>query len=281
MTARALAPAVLVAATVLAATARPAGAQILTDAPDEVEGVGIVERLDAPLPLGLSFADEDGRAVELGSFFRPGRPVALNIVYFDCPMLCNVFLDGFVAGLRDLEWTPGREFEIVTVSMDPRDDPAGAARKRSHYVERLGRPEAQAGWHFLTGTEAAVKELADSLGFSYRFLPDRGEFAHSAGLFVATPGGRISRTITGIVFEPQTLRLALVEASDGKIGGPMDQLLLFCFAYDHTAGRYGPTALKLVRLFALLTLIVLAAFLAANWRRDARRQRAERLGAHS
>jgi protein SCO1/2 len=279
-----LARAAIAAAAILVAPAapgRPARAQLLEDSPEELRGIGIVERLDAPLPLDLTFRDEEGRDVALRSFFRPGRPVALNLVYFDCPMLCNVFLDGFVAGLRDLDWTPGREFEVVTVSIDPRDGPEGAARKRAHYVERLGRPEAASGWHFLTGTEASVKELADSLGFAYRLLEDRGEYAHSAGLFVATPGGRLSRTVTGVVFEPRTLRLALVEASDGKIGSPVDQLLLFCFAYDHTAGRYGPTALRLVRLFGLLTAVALAAFLWVSARRDARRQRAARLGASS
>jgi protein SCO1/2 len=221
------------------------------------------------------------REVALGSFFTPGRPVILNLVYFNCPMLCNVFLDGFVGTLRDLDWTPGNEFEIVTVSIDPADDAAGATKKRAHYVERLGRPDAAKGWHFLTGDQASVRKLADAVGFSYRYMEDRKEYAHSAGLFVATPGGRISRVVTGVMFEPQTLRLALVEASDGRIGSPMDQLILFCFAYDHTAGRYGPAAMKIMRVGGLLTLLVLVGFLAANHRREARRHRAASAGAGS
>jgi protein SCO1/2 len=259
----------------------PSNAQLLEDAPAEVQGIGIQERLGAEIPLHLAFRDESGREVTLASLFRSDRPVLVNLVYFDCPMLCSVFLDGFVDVLGRLDWTPGAEFEIVTVSIDPKDDAAGAARKRTHFVEKLGRPEAAAGWHFLTGDEAAVKQLADSLGFSFRYLEDRGEYAHSAGLFVATPEGRISRVLTGVAFEPQTLRLSLVEASNGKIGGPMDQILLFCFAYDHTAGRYGPTAMRVMRIFGALTLVVLATFLALNWRRDLRRHRAPHLGASS
>lgn len=281
MTVPRLLPAAVLLGTALACAPVAVRAQLLEDAPEEVQGVGITDRSGARLPMDLRFTDEQGNEVALGSFFRPGHPVALNLIYFNCPMLCNVFLDGFAAGLSDLDWTPGQEFDVVTVSIDPRDDAAGATRKKAHYLEQYGRPEAAAGWHFLTAKPAAVKELADSLGFAYRFLEDKGEFAHSAGLFVATPDGRLSRTITGVVFEPQTLRLALVEASDGKIGTPMDQFLLFCFAYDHTAGRYGPTAMRLVRLFGLMTLVALGVVLAALWRRDAARHRSTNLGASS
>ena len=273
--------ATLLTGILLAGAPGPARAQQIEGVPPEMQGIGIVDRPDAQLPMDLHFQDENGDDVALGSFFRPGHPVAVNIVYFNCPMLCNVFLDGFTAGLKDLDWTPGDQFDIVTVSMDPADDAAGATKKKAHYLEQLGRPEAAKGWHFLTGTGDSVKELADSLGFAYRYLEDRGQFAHSAGLFIATPAGRLSRTITGVVFEPQTLRLALVEASSGKIGTPVDQFLLFCFAYDHTAGRYGPTAMKLMRLFGLMTLVAMGILLAAFWRRDLRRHRGANLGASS
>lgn len=263
------------------APATSVSAQVLEASPDELEGIGIVEKLDAQVPLELAFHDESGAPVTLGHFFTPGRPVLLNIVYFDCPMLCNVFLDGFVDGLQGLDWTAGCEFEVVTVSMDPRDDAAGATRKRAHYIERLGRPEAAAGWHFLTGDEATIARVANAIGFTYRYLPDRAEFAHSAGLFVVTPDGRLSRLITGVVFEPQTLRLALVEASNGKIGSPMDHFLLFCFAYDHTQGRYGPTALKIMQIGGALTVVAVALLLLASWRHDARRRRTGPLGARS
>jgi protein SCO1/2 len=206
-----------------AAAAGPAHAQLLEDAPAALEGVGITEKLDAVLPLELTFRDEAGATVTLGRYFGQGRPVALCFVYFDCPMLCNVFLDGLTATLRELDWTPGEQFEIVTVSMDPRDTPEGAVKKRAHYLESLGKPRAQAGWHFLTGDETAIRRLADAVGFRYRFDEDTGEFQHSAGVFLSTPDGRISRVLYGVMFEPQTLRLSLVEASDGRIGSPMDQ----------------------------------------------------------
>jgi protein SCO1/2 len=265
----------------LLAVAAPAAAQLVEDVPDELVGVGITEHLDQPLPLDLTFRDEAGETVALGKYFEPGKPVVLNLVYFSCPMLCNVFLDGFTQSLGDLDWTPGNEFEIVTVSIDPEDGPEGAAAKRAHYVEKLGRPEAAAGWHFLTGSDADIHRLADAIGFGYRFDESSGEYMHSAGIFLATPEGRLSRYLYGVVFEEQTLRLSLVEASDGKIGTAMDQVLLFCFAYDHTEGRYGPAAMNLMRGFAALTLLVLAVFLAAQWRRDAARRHAVTLGAQS
>ena len=256
-------------------------AQLLEDQPEPLEGVGITERLNEALPLDLTFRDEEGREVALGTYFGNGRPVVLNLVYFDCPMLCNVFLDGFTATLQDLEWTPGTEFEIVTISFDPRDTPEGAAAKRKHYLEAYGRPEAEAGWHFLVGSEENTRAVAKAVGFGYRWLEDRSEFAHSAALFLATPDGRLSRYLYGVAFDPQTLRLSLVEASEGNIGSTVDQVLLFCFAYDHTAGRYGPAAMNLMRAFGALCVIALGLFLASTWRRETRRRNAETVGAHS
>jgi protein SCO1/2 len=259
----------------------PAAAQVVQDLPQELEGVGITEHLDEALPLELTFRDEAGDTVALGKYFSPGKPVVLNLVYFNCPMLCNVFLDGFTQTLSGLDWTPGREFEIVTVSIDPDDGPEGATAKRARYVQELGRPEAAAGWHFLTGSEANVRRLADAVGFGYRLNESTGEYMHSAGLFLATPQGRLSRYLYGVMFDAQTLRLSLVEASDGKIGTAMDQVLLFCFAYDHTEGRYGPAAMNILRAFAALTLLALAVFLTAQWKRDSARRHAVSLGARS
>jgi protein SCO1/2 len=256
-------------------------AQIVEDVPPELEGVGITENLNAPLPLDLTFQDEDGNTVALGSYFENGKPVILNLVYFSCPMLCNVFLDGFVSGLTDLDWTPGDEFEIITVSIDPEDTPAGATAKRRHYVDKLDRPRAQAGWHFLTGEAKNTRRLADVIGFGYRYNEETREYMHSAGLFLCTPDGRLSRYFYGVMFDPQTLRLSLVEASDGKIGTTLDRVLLFCFAYDHTEGRYGPAAMNLMRAFAAICVAVLGVFLAAGWQRDLRRKRSLPMGARS
>ncbi|GJM43415.1 MAG: photosynthetic protein synthase I [Gemmatimonadota bacterium] len=253
--------------------------QLTEKAPEELTDVGIEEHLDAVLPLELTFRDETGQEVALGSFFRAGHPVVLNLVYFDCPMLCNVFLDGFTASLQDLDWTPGQEFEVVTVSIDPEDDAAGALKKRERYVEVLGRPEAAQGWHFLTGSQENITALANAVGFRYRLDDMSGEYQHTTAIFLATPEGRLSRYLYGVQFDPRTLRLSLVEASDGRIGTATDQILLFCFSYDHTAGRYGPAAMNLMRAFGALCVVALGSFIALNVRRESRRKSAVTLGA--
>lgn len=273
--------ALVAAAVTVMAAAPPVTAQVVEDTPKQLEGVGITERQDAPLPLELTFRDETGETVTLGKYFEAGKPVALSLVYFSCPMLCNVFLDGFTTTLRDLDWTPGDEFEIVTVSVDPTDTPEGALAKRERYVSELGRPEAAGGWHFLTGDQESIQKLADAAGFGYRFDEKTGQFMHSAGLFLSTPDGRISRTLYGVMFDPQTLRLSLVEASDGRIGSPMDQVLLFCFAYDHTEGRYGPAAMRIMQAGGALTLLALAILLVAHRKRDTRRAHVAAEGARS
>jgi protein SCO1/2 len=261
--------------------AAPAAAQPVEASPPELEGVGITENLDAALPLDLTFRNEDGETVTLGHYFEEGKPVVLNLVYFNCPMLCNVFLDGFLATLDDIDWTPGQEFRIVTVSIDPEDDPQGATAKRDHYVERLGRPEAAEGWHFLTGEEENIRRLANTIGFSYRYDDESREYMHSAGLFVATPAGRLSRYLYGVMFDPTTLRLSLVEASEGEIGTTMDQILLFCFAYDHTEGRYGPAAVKLMRVGGAFTVCIVGLFIAMHWRRETARKHGLETGART
>jgi protein SCO1/2 len=258
-----------------------ATAQLNEDVPKELEGVGITPRLDAAVPLDATFRDETGAAVSLGHFFGREKPVVLNFVYFDCPMLCNVFLDGFVSSLRNLAWVPGDQFEIVTISMNPLEKPEEATIKRDHFLDVLGHPEATDGWHFLTGNEADIRRVADAVGFSYRYDEKKKEYMHSAGLFLVTPGGRLSRFLSGVNFDPQTLRLSLVETSDGKIGSAADQFLLYCFAYDHAEGRYGPAAFKIMRVFAALTVLIVGAFLAMNWKRESRRKNDVSLGVQS
>jgi protein SCO1/2 len=261
--------------------ASAAHAQVLEDTPPELEGVGITEHLDTQLPLDLSFVDENGRTVRLGDFFSAGRPVIVNLVYFNCPMLCNVVMDGFVEGLRGVDWVAGKEFEIVTVSIDPHDTPASALVKRDAMVKKLGRLEAARGWHFLTGEEANIRRLADAIGFQYRYSEEKKEYMHAAAIYIATPEGKLSRYLYGVQFEPATMRLSLVEASDGKIGSTVDQILLFCFAYDHKAGRYGPVAFRIMQLGAGLTVVVLGACLGAAWFAESRRRRHLSMGARS
>jgi len=261
--------------------ANGAPAQVLEDTPPELQGVDITEHLDEQLPLDLAFLDETGKTVRLGDFFAPGRPVIVNLVYFNCPMLCNVLMDGFVEGLRGVDWIAGKEFEIVTVSIDPKDDPSSALVKRDAMVKRLGRPEAARGWHFLTGEEKNIRRLADTIGFQYRYSEERKEYMHAAAIYLATPEGKLSRYLYGVQFDPATLRLSLVEASDGKIGSTVDQILLFCFAYDHTAGRYGPVAFRIMQVGAGLCALVLLMFLGVAWFAESRRRRALSMGART
>jgi len=240
--------------------------------PDDLEGVGVTDRPGAALPLWLTFVDDAGEVVSLGKYFKD-RPVLLTLNYSNCPMLCSLQLNGLVNGLRGLRWTAGDEFEMVTVSIDSTEVTERAHATKMKYVGDYGRPEAQTGWHFLTGTAEHIRELADSVGFGFRYVQDRREYAHAAVTFVVTPDGRLSRNLYGVLYDPQTLRLSLVEASDGKIGSPVDKILLYCFHYDAAKGRYGPAAVKMMQLGGGLTALVLGVTLAGFWRRDAHRKR--------
>jgi protein SCO1/2 len=263
-----LAAASLVAWGIGGAHAQPAGPP-----PDELQGVGVTEHLGGRIPPGLSFTDDLGRSVTFGDIFAGERPVLLTLNYSGCPMLCSLILNGLLEGLRGMAWSAGREFEIVTVSIDPRETTPTARRTKERYLRDYGRPIADEGWRFLTGREAEIQALAGAAGFGYRYVESRDEYAHAAVVIVCTPDGRISRYLYGVVYDPQTLRLSLVEASEGKIGSALDQLLLFCFHYDAEAGRYGPAAARLLRAGAGLTVIVLGTTLMVYWRRDLRRKR--------
>ncbi len=238
--------------------------------PPILRNVAIEQRLDRQLPLDLRFRDEAGRAVRLGDFFGE-RPVVLVLAYYDCPMLCTQVLNGLTAAMRVLSFDAGREFEVVTVSFDPRDDPADARAKKEPYVARYGRPGAAAGWHFLTGEPRAIAGLTEAVGFRYAWDERIGQFAHASAIYVATPDGRLSRYFYGIEYAPRDLRLALVEASRGKIGTPVDQLLLYCYHYDPAAGRYGAVVMNMVRVAGVAAVLVITVFLAVMWRRDRRR----------
>jgi len=243
--------------------------------PKELEGVGITELPGARIPLHLTFRDENGNPVRLEQYFTRGRPVILTLNYYRCPMLCGLMLNGLMDGLRELDWQPGREFEIVTVSIDPLETPTLARLKKQSYMESLGRPEAAAGWHFLVGQPAEIKALADAVGFHYRYSEERKEYVHAAGLFVGTPEGRIARYLYGVMFEGRTLRLALTEAAEGRIGSTVDQLLLYCFHYDANQGRYVVAATNVMRLGGAATALVLGGWLLTWWLRGGRRHSRE------
>jgi len=228
--------------------------------PPALTGVDIRQNVGAQVPLEAVFRDEAGEPVALGSLLGKQRPVVLALVYYECPMLCNQVLNGLLASMRAVTFDAGRDFDVVTVSFDAREKPALAAKKKQAYVERYAREGADKGWRFLTGEEAQIKALADAVGFGFTFDAARGQFAHGAGVIVLTPEGKASRYLLGIEYEPRDLRLALVEAGDGKIGGVVEQAMLFCYKYDPTTGKYGAAVMNLIQAGGVLTLLLLAAF---------------------
>jgi protein SCO1/2 len=239
--------------------------------PKQLARVGIDEKLDAPLPLQLVFKDELGRDVTLGSYFRPGHPVLLTLNYFRCPMLCTLELNGLVLGMKGLAWTPGDEFTVVTVSFDPRETSNLAWAKKQVYLEDLGRPSAEAGWHFLTGTAQSIEALTKAVGFSFEYDKETDQYGHAAVVMVATPEGRVARYLYGVRFEPETLKLGLLEASKGKIGSTWERFILYCYHYDADQGRYALAALSIMRAGGALTVLVLGFVIGGFWLRDRRR----------
>ena len=236
--------------------------------PKALERVGVEEKRNAVLPLHLAFKDDRGRNVTLGTYFRPGRPVVLTLNYYRCPMLCTLELNGLVDALTELAWSPGDEFTLVTVSFDPKDTTASARAKKLGYLERLGRPQADAGWHFLTGSASAIGELTTAVGFSAEYDGKTDQYGHAAVVIVATPDGRISRYLYGVRFAPDTVKLALNEAAKGAIGSTWDRFLLYCYRYDAGQGKYSLAALSLVRIGGLLTVLILGSVLGGFWIRE-------------
>ena len=251
----------------------PGGIVPADQTPGSLQGIGIDQRLDESLPLALPLRDETGRTVTLGDYFGK-RPVVFALVYYNCPMLCTQVLNGLVASLNVMSLEAGKDFDVVAVSFDPRDTPAGAAAKKEAYLGRYKHPASDAGWHFLTGDAASIAELTKAAGFRYRFDGDLDQFAHASAIMVATPQGRLARYFYGIEYPPRDLRLGLVEASAGKIGTPVDQVLLYCFHYDPASGKYGPVIVNIIRLAGVTTLLVLGTAIVVMSRRRSRALRA-------
>ena len=227
--------------------------------PPPVKDVGFDQKLGEAIPLDLTFRDEAGESVHLSKYFGK-RPVVLSLVYFTCPMLCGMTMDGLVRSVRALKFEPGTDYEILTVSFDPRDTPETASEKKRTVMAEYGRKSGPGGWHFLTGDAASVAALTKSVGFRYVWDAEQKQFAHATGITVLTPQGRIARYFFGIEYPAKDLRLALIEASEEKIGNVVDQLLLLCYHYDPKAGRYTATVRNLVRGGAVITLLALAGF---------------------
>jgi protein SCO1/2 len=244
--------------------------------PPILKKVGFDQRLNESIPLDVTFLDEDGRQVKLGEYFG-AQPVVLVMAYYRCPMLCTQVLNGLVEGLRESKLTIGKDFRVVTVSFDPSDSPKMAVAKKKTYVRAYADPQAAADWHFLTGTQASIDRLALAIGFRYAYDAASDQYAHAAGIVVLTPAGRISRYFYDVHYAGRDLRLGLVEASQNRIGTAIDQVMLFCFHYDPTAGRYGTAIMNFVRAGGVLTMLALGLFFALL-RRGERRRRGAILG---
>jgi protein SCO1/2 len=258
----------------LAAAAAAVPARAEEALPRQLDGVTVREQLGKHVDLGLRFRDPSGRLVALRELFRDGKPVLLTLNYYRCKMLCNLQLNALTAGLRGLSWTAGDRFRIVTVSIDHRESPALAGEKRAAHLRSLGRGEA-VDWSFLVGDARSVRALADSVGFGYRYDRETDQFAHPAALMFLSPEGKVSRYLYGIEYTPRDLKFALIEAAEGRVGTVADRLILSCFHYDSSSGRYGPFAFGIMRLGGAATLVLLGGFLAVHWRREARRRRRE------
>lgn len=241
--------------------------------PAELDDVAVVEHLDGQLPLDAMLRDHTGRAVRLGSFFHSGRPVLLNLAYYTCPVLCSMVADATVRGLRDVQWTVGREFDVVTLSIDPRDTPRAAKSKREHLLGLYGRPEARRGWHVLVGDDNTVSAIAAAVGFRYRYDERQGQYAHPAAIVLVKPNGRVGRYLYGLEYRPADLRMGLLDVSEGKSISSVEHFLLYCYRYDPQGSKYVLVAQNVMKVGGALTAALLALFLGVLWWREIRRRR--------
>jgi len=243
--------------------ARPETGNVSTGLPAPLRDVRLEQKLDQQLPLDLVFHDETGRDVKLGEFFGQ-KPVVLAFVYYACPMLCTQVLNGMVTSFRVLPFEIGREYDVVTISFDPRETPALAQKKKSVYINYLPekmRADATNGWHFLTGDQENIQKITEAAGFYYHYDEKTKQFAHASGIMLTTPGGKLSRYYYGIEYPARDVRLGLIESSENKIGSPVDQLLLYCYHYDPATGKYGAVVMNIMRVAGVITMIGIAALL--------------------
>lgn len=263
----------------MVALSGPAGAHHETQhqLPPVLREVGFDQRLGEVIPLDLRFQDEAGQTVRLGDYFGT-RPVILTMAYYECPRLCGLVLDGLAQSLRGLRLNMGEAFVVVTVSIDPGDTPTQAAAKKGQLLRQDAHSSVPEGWHFLSGEAASIRQLTAAVGFRYAVDVENGQFAHAAGLVVLTPAGAIARYLYGIEFAPKDVRLALIEAAAGQIGSAVDQLLLFCYRYDPTTGRYGLVIMNVLRLAGLVTVAGLGGFIAIMFCRERQRGQTSRVG---
>jgi protein SCO1/2 len=237
--------------------------------PPMLQSVGVDEHLGRNVDLTMQFVDETGATVPLGSFFRKGKPVILDLIYYSCPNLCNLILNGQADVMRQIPWNPGDQYEVVTITIDPKETPELAAKKKETYVKSLGRPAG--GWHFLCDKDGNAKRLAEEVGYHYRWDPEQEQFAHPASIFILTPEGRMARYLYGARFRPMDVRFALAEASEGRTTMTIERVLLFCYHYDPKEGKYVMFASNVMKIGGLLTVLALAYFLWRMFRMERRR----------
>ena len=246
------------------------GKEVASGLPKQLNAVGINQRLGEMLPLEASFKDENGKDVILGDYFNKGRPVILALVYYECPMLCNQVLNGLTGTLKGIALDTGKDYDVVAISFDAKENgkPDLARNKKASYMERYGRPGTEKGWHFLTGEQAAIDRVTESVGFTYEWDEATKQFAHASGIMIVTPEGRLSRYFYGIDYAPRDVKLGLVESAENKVGSVTDQLLLYCFHYDPSTGKYGFAILNLMRAAAVATLLGMGTMGFVFWRRN-------------
>ncbi|MEA2603611.1 MAG: hypothetical protein QOF89_4603 [Acidobacteriota bacterium] len=241
-----------------------------SEMPGPLKAVGYDQRIGEKIPVDSAWRDEAGREVKLGDLLgkQGQRPAVLVLAYYHCPMLCDLVLQGVETGLKPLSLDPGRDFDVIVASIDPAETPALAAKKKREILERYARPGTEGGWHFLTGSRDSIARLTQAVGFRYVYDPARNQFAHAAGMVILTPEGRVSRYILGVEFPARDIRLGLVESGHGKLGTVVDQVLLYCFHYDPTVGRYSAATLNILRISAVATVLALALLIVFLRRRE-------------
>jgi protein SCO1/2 len=239
--------------------------------PPGLKNVGIEQRLNEQIPPQLVLRDEAGKTIRLADYFGR-KPMILSLVYYQCPMLCGEVLSGLESALRVMKFDVGREFDVLTISFDPRETPEMAAKKKSEFLKRYGRPGADQGWHFLTGPKESIDTLTKAVGFQYEYIDKTGQFAHATAIMVVTPSGRISQYYYGVEFAPEDLRLGLIQASGNKIGTVVDQVVLYCYHYDPATGKYGATISRILQLAGAATIIIMGVFLTVMIRMGSKQQ---------
>lgn len=241
--------------------------------PKALQTVGIEQKLGAQLPLDTEFEDENGNPVKLGEYFGKGKPVILALVYYECPMLCNEVLNGLTGSLKGISFDAGKDFDVVAVSFDARENekPELAKNKKESYLARYGRAGAENGWHFLTGTQSSIDAVTEAVGFNYVYDEKTNQFAHAGGVMVVTPDGRMSRYFYGIDYEPRQLKFGIMDSARDKVGNPAEQLLLYCYHYDPASGKYGLSVLRVIRLAGIATILGLAGMALVFWRKNKKR----------